>query len=338
MAEKAPTVSIALASYNGERYLAEQLESLASQTRPPDELIVSDDASTDATLTIVQEFAGTAPFEVRLLPESERLGYAGNFNRALLASSGDLVFPCDQDDVWLPEKLAVMSELAASHPSAMVLMNDVSIVDADLASGGVTKLEQFASAGIGVDRYVMGAAAAIRSEFLRAVLPIPSGYPAHDDWIIQFAIGTKRRHLHRAPLQLYRMHGSNTSSFRVNSTRRVSPLSVVRSRIEGLLSGRSLEIEPAMLGLIEQELWGAERAVRQSEGALADDFAALSLRLAEKKAVLERRLGLRVLPRLRRVGEVARMVKDGSYQQYQGLKSALADLMSPVAAGDAQNP
>lgn len=322
-------ISIALATYNGERFLEEQLQSLATQTRPPDELVVSDDDSSDSTLGLLRAFAATAPFSVKLLPATARLGYAGNFNRALSATSGDLVFLCDQDDVWFPDKLQVMAEQATAQPDAMVLMNDVSIVDSSL-EGGVTKLQQFASSRISLDRYVMGAAAAVRKEFLAAVLPIPAGYPAHDDWIIKFAIWLNRRHLYKVPLQHYRMHGSNTSRFRVNSTQRVSPLSVARSRVEGLLRGRSLEIEPSHLTLLTHELRGAERAVEQAEGRLSDEFALLSQRLQGKRAVLSRRLELRQRSHTRRLSEISRMMLDGSYQQFSGLKSVLADLVSPI--------
>ena len=335
MASVPQKISIALATYNGERYVEEQLRSLAEQSRPPDELVVSDDASTDATVSLVEQFAATAPFTVKVLPAAERLGYAGNFNRALEATTGDLVFLCDQDDSWFPEKLAVMSAEATAHPEAMVLMNDVRIVHADLSDAGITKLQQFAAAGIGVDRYVMGAAAVIRREFLEALLPIPPTYPAHDDWIVKPAIGMKRRHLHAVPLQRYRMHESNTSQFRVNSARRVSRFSVVRSRLDGLVSGRSLEIAPVDLAMLEQELAGAERAAASAEGRLADDFTGLASRLAVRKAVLERRLALRARPRLGRLADVGGLLRDGSYAQFHGVKSALADLLSPVIDRDA---
>jgi glycosyltransferase involved in cell wall biosynthesis len=98
-------VSVALATYNGERFLEAQLESLARQTFPPAELVVRDDRSTDRTTDILAEFARTSPFPVRVEVNEERLGVADNFIAAARACSGELVAFCDQDDVWLDEKL-----------------------------------------------------------------------------------------------------------------------------------------------------------------------------------------------------------------------------------------
>jgi glycosyltransferase involved in cell wall biosynthesis len=99
--------SIAMATYNGERHVGEQLQSLAKQTLLPSELVVCDDASTDSTAEIVGRFATTAPFPVRFIRNEQRLGYAGNFMKAAGLCASDYIAFCDQDDVWLPDKFAV---------------------------------------------------------------------------------------------------------------------------------------------------------------------------------------------------------------------------------------
>ena len=104
------SLSIALASYNGERYIAEQLDSIARQTRLPDELIISDDASGDATPAIALDFARQAPFPVKVLQNSERAGSTRNFEIAIRACTGDIIFLCDQDDVWYPNKISLVEE------------------------------------------------------------------------------------------------------------------------------------------------------------------------------------------------------------------------------------
>ena len=113
------SLSVALASYNGERYIAEQLDSIARQTRLPDELIISDDASTDSTPAIVHEFAQRVPFPVRFL-QHERLGSTGNFELAIAACQGDIIFLCDQDDVWYPNKIEVIEAVFVNRPEAGV--------------------------------------------------------------------------------------------------------------------------------------------------------------------------------------------------------------------------
>lgn len=92
------SLSIALASYNGKSYIREQLDSIARQTRLPDELIISDDASADSTEDIVFGFAQNAPFPVRFQRNNVRFGSTRNFGSAIRACNGDIIFLCDQDD------------------------------------------------------------------------------------------------------------------------------------------------------------------------------------------------------------------------------------------------
>src|SRR4029079_17285220 len=97
---------------NGARFLPEQLRSIAAQTRPPDELIVCDDRSTDETAQVIEAFAATAPFPVRLVRNEERLGSTRNFERAVSLCDGSLIALADQDDSWHPEKLARLQATA----------------------------------------------------------------------------------------------------------------------------------------------------------------------------------------------------------------------------------
>ena len=99
-----PTVSVVMATFRGARWLPAQLDSLAAQTRLPDELVVSDDCSDDGTPELLAEFARRAPFAVRVV-EGPCTGLADNFRHALHASSGRVIAWSDQDDVWLPAKL-----------------------------------------------------------------------------------------------------------------------------------------------------------------------------------------------------------------------------------------
>ena len=103
------TISVAMCTYNGEKYLREQLESIALQTRLPAELVICDDRSTDSTSEIIRNFADSAPFPVRFNLNPVNLGGATkgitkNFEQASRLCTGDLIAFCDQDDVWLPKK------------------------------------------------------------------------------------------------------------------------------------------------------------------------------------------------------------------------------------------
>lgn len=116
-----PRISVALATYNGEAHLGEQLQSLAVQTLLPYELVVTDDGSTDHTAEIVTSFAQTVPFPVHFHSNAERLGYGGNFLRAASLCQGDLIAFCDQDDRWLETKLEVCARYFADKDTNLVV-------------------------------------------------------------------------------------------------------------------------------------------------------------------------------------------------------------------------
>ncbi|MEJ7615982.1 MAG: glycosyltransferase, partial [Pyrinomonadaceae bacterium] len=122
-------ISVAMCTYNGGRYLGEQLASIAWQTRPPDELLVCDDLSSDDSREIVSEFAARAPFSVRLLVNETNLGSTKNFERAIDLCAGDVIALADQDDIWCREKLARMEQVFAFAPEIGLVFSDGELVD-----------------------------------------------------------------------------------------------------------------------------------------------------------------------------------------------------------------
>jgi glycosyltransferase involved in cell wall biosynthesis len=186
------SLSIALATYNGERYISEQLGSIACQTRLPDELVISDDASTDATQAIIKSFAQNAPFPVRIVENGERLGSTGNFERAIRLCSGDIIFLCDQDDVWYSNKIALIEERFIDNPDAGAVFTDADVVDENLRTFGRRLWRTFrfspkeqaqvaASDALAVllrHPVVTGANMAFRSTYRDLVLPLPDTW--HD--------------------------------------------------------------------------------------------------------------------------------------------------------------
>lgn len=125
-------ISVALATYNGARFLPEQLASLTAQTRLPDELVIADDCSTDTTLVIVEHFAMGAPFPVRIIRHPKNIGILENFYSAFDTTTGSLIFYCDQDDVWHPRKIEKL--LASFRPDTMIAMHQSEIVGEHLES------------------------------------------------------------------------------------------------------------------------------------------------------------------------------------------------------------
>ncbi|HWL75099.1 MAG TPA: glycosyltransferase [Burkholderiaceae bacterium] len=123
-----PTLSIALATFNGEKYLPRQLKSLVQQRSPITELVVTDDGSSDTTVPLLREFAATAPFPVHVFQNSERLGYRVNFMHAAAACTGDLIAFCDQDDVWHPDNTNLVAH-AFGDPEVMLVFHNADLID-----------------------------------------------------------------------------------------------------------------------------------------------------------------------------------------------------------------
>ncbi|MFZ5659349.1 MAG: glycosyltransferase family 2 protein [Pseudomonadota bacterium] len=124
-------ISVALCTYNGERFLQAQLDSLACQTRLPDELVVCDDGSSDRTLDILTRFAERAPFPVQIHRNACNLGPVDNFFQAASLCRGDYVAFCDQDDVWREDKLARCAA-AFADPDVLLVMHPAEVVDSQL--------------------------------------------------------------------------------------------------------------------------------------------------------------------------------------------------------------
>ncbi len=216
------SLSIALATYNGERYLAEQLKSILHQTRLPDELVISDDASIDATRAIVLDFARHAPFPVRLQENRERLGSTRNFEVAIRGCGGDIIFLCDQDDVWYPNKIALIEERFINDPAAGIVFTDADVVDQDLHPLGLRlwKAVRFSSAeqaevaaqgafSVLLKRFtVTGATMAFRSSYRDLVLPISELW-VHDGWIAMLIAAVSQLAALPTPLIAYRQHSAN---------------------------------------------------------------------------------------------------------------------------------
>jgi glycosyltransferase involved in cell wall biosynthesis len=123
------TVSIALATFNGARFLSTQLASFLKQTRPPDELLVGDDGSVDATLPMLEAFAREAPFPVTITRNPQRLGFSQNFLSVAARCRGDVVAFSDQDDVWHPNKLSRCLQILEDHPKVRHINHRARVID-----------------------------------------------------------------------------------------------------------------------------------------------------------------------------------------------------------------
>ena len=213
-------ISIALATYNGARFLQEQLDSLALQLAAPFELVVTDDGSTDNTISVIQEFAKTAPFSVSIVCNTERLGYGRNFLKAASLCKGTHIAFCDQEDVWLPRKLH-RAYAALEQQAYDLIAHSAKVVDQDLNWLGdcfpdIQNDRTFDGCENQVTFFWPGFTL-IASKALVNSINIPSTNPedslfAHDELICKFAQNLPC-HLIAEPLALYRQHGNNLIGF-----------------------------------------------------------------------------------------------------------------------------
>ena len=318
-----PTISIAMATYNGEKYLQEQLDSFLTQTRPPDELVVCDDGSKDRTLEILAAFQASASFAVHLYKNNERLGCAKTFDKALSLCKCDSIFLSDQDDVWFPEKIETVISVFDTKKDIIVVLNDQIITDEKLSHSGITKLQNISSMGLNDSCFVSGCCTAMRRVWLDLALPIPADQVPHDIWINRLATALGVRVILSKPLQYSRRHGSNTSNWLASRSTKVSKLEVIRAN--GLK-----DASPGWINAVALEKIFVHRLRQRSsviKSLQREDAARVAKEKSQRKIeALETRIGFVALPRTRRVPFVVRFLADGEYRYFSGWKSALKDI------------
>lgn len=234
-----PLISIALCTYNGARHLREQIDSLLAQTHRNVEIVIADDRSTDATTSILQEYA-ERDARVRYVVNAQNLGFAKNFESVLAACGGDFVAPCDQDDLWLPDKLAALLE--AIGPRALAYCDSEFIAEdgeplGRAMSDSFTMISTDDPLVFAEANCVSGHALLARRELVQRALPIPA--PFYYDWWLA-AVAASAGGVVYCPRKLvnYRLHGGNvTNDLRSRARQRGDrwrQLRQMRARLEWL--------------------------------------------------------------------------------------------------------
>lgn len=216
--------SVIVCTYNGDLYLEEQLNSLIIQESSPDEIIIVDDCSTDHSWDLICCFKKLNPeFNIRTFRNEENLGYIKNFSLAADLATHELVFFCDQDDVWSSDKIYKVvqkfskdSKLTCLHTNAYVVGESLEDLGKDLFA--MLKISRHELKLMDAGRYfevllrrnvVTGATMVIRRDILSRVLPIPTGW-IHDEWIPMVSCLVGRVSYEKTCLISYRIHRNNT--------------------------------------------------------------------------------------------------------------------------------
>ncbi len=214
-------ISVAMCTYNGARFLREQLASIAAQSLQPDELVVCDDGSSDETTEIIRTFAQSAKFPVRLVVNPQNLGPAKNFEKALTLCQGDLVAFSDQDDFWYPEKLSRLSRIMEADETLGGVFSDGHLMDENSERSHSRlwdrvgyrppdhplHLEEFLAQRLLKGFVVTGATMMVRKRERDLLIHAPEGW-MHDAWIAWMLVLYSGIAAVSEPLIAYRIHGA----------------------------------------------------------------------------------------------------------------------------------
>jgi len=328
-------VSVAIGTHNGAPFIEEQLRSILNQTIPPDEIVISDDASTDGTIRVArsvfekhESLVRGVTSTLRVIENPVALGIAANFQQALMASTGDLIALSDQDDVWEPGRLEAALREFTSRPELDLLHSDAILVDSNGDPIGGTLFEAIevseemrrqihdgrALKVLMRRNVVTGATVVIRRRLLLRATPFPSSW-LHDEWLAIVAAATGTSDLSETPLVRYRQHASNEIG-----ARRLGFMGKVQRMLEpgGARTARLLARADE---LVERFASGAPEVSPEVLAAARDKLAHEQLRSS-----LKPRRAARIVP-------VLREWSTGRYSTYgRGAVDLVRDVLQPLNA------
>ena len=214
-------ISVCMATYNGEKYIKEQLDSILCQLGEDDEVIVSDDGSTDTTLAIVQSFKDP---RIKIFSDQVFRSPIFNFENAIKQSSGDIIVLSDQDDLWAEDKIASIKQTIPTNPVWLNMYNGNCIDE----NGVVVKMDLFEHLSVREGLFenikknsFIGCNIAFSRELLKYTLPFPKDIPMHDMWLGCCAYIFGEVHFFKKHIFSYRLHGKNFTSRKVTFLQKI---------------------------------------------------------------------------------------------------------------------
>lgn len=214
-------VSIAVCTYNGEKYVSEQLTSILNQSHPADEIVVCDDASTDDTVDIVERLTRTAGPVVKISRNEVNRGYRANFEDALRRTTGDIIFFSDQDDIWVEHKIEHVLDRFHRHRDALLVYTDGFVFDDETGERkllsewyGPLFRDELAAEEVLINlnqtHNLKGCLMASRAELKQFALPFGPGW-GHDRWLTLISYALSAASCVSEPLILHRRHQGTTT-------------------------------------------------------------------------------------------------------------------------------
>ncbi|RBY96259.1 hypothetical protein DQ237_10385 [Blastococcus sp. TF02-8] len=332
-------LSVVMTTYQAGRYLDEQIMSIFDQTRPPYEIVISDDGSTDGTWRALERLALESPVAMRLLRNKRNMGLRLNVEQALSASTGDIIVLADQDDIWAPTKLEAIAA-SFEDPRVDAWFSDAELIDGEGRPLGRRAWEATAfnssdqealAKGGGLRRLlygwtVTGATMAFRSHLLDVALPLPDSLDGaeplylHDGWIAVLAHLDGAIAVNPSKLVKYRQHPTQ-----------VTGMSMVETAPPGRATSRERQAELA------REMRRVRLVTRRVRAHPERAWDARKLQeLFALEGFLETRSSIAAGERA--VGKVLAELSRGNYHRYgRGLRTALWDALPPRLRSLARN-
>lgn len=323
-------ISVALGTHNGEPFIAEQIDSILQQTRPVDEIVLSDDASSDRTVEIVEQAVaahraahGSAP-DLVVVRNNPALRVTKNFEQALRLTTGDLVALCDQDDVWHPERIARLSARFDDPQVRYVFSNARQVDEAgnslghDLfeANGMSSSEREMVESGRVFQAFLRrnlatGATVMLRRSLVDEAVPFPDAW-LHDEWLAVIAAAHDGVRMHDESLTDYRQHGGNQVGMqKMTLARKFGMFAQPRTDRNLRLYLRARELPEVLAAL--------------------PDVPAEYVAAAREKLAFEEARQAYPAARILRAAPIFRQLRLGRYGRYgTGLKDAVRNLLQPV--------
>jgi glycosyltransferase involved in cell wall biosynthesis len=304
-----------MCTFNGGRFLRPQLNSIAAQDRPPDELVLCDDGSFDDSIEVVREFAQGVAFPVRLVVNQEKLGSTKNFEKAISLCQGEIVALADQDDLWYSHKLKSIEKAFLPSDEIVSVFSDADLIDqkSQLLPGRLwasfsfnwAKQRQFTKGNalnvLVRHPVVTGSTMAFRKEFFNLLAPIPAD-EIHDRWIAFLLAACGRFEIITDPLMQYRLHDRQ----QVGVPPRTNHERIARAKIKG---GKSYIEEINRFKEIYRRLERRRADFRYAEAALKT--------IEQKVSHLEHRAYLPGM-KVARLPRILFEILNGHYWRYSG--------------------
>ncbi len=332
----AASISVALGTHNGERFVGEQIASILSQIRPVDEIVLSDDASSDRTVEMVEAAVaahrashGAAP-ELVVLRNDPALRVTKNFEQALRHATGDLIALCDQDDVWHPTRVERLSA-RFDDPNVLFVFSNARQVGAQGEYLGHDLFEAIAmnpherglvESGRVFEQFMRrnlatGATVMLRRSLVDAAIPFPETW-LHDEWLAVVAAAFDGVRMHDEALTDYRQHGNNQVGMtKIGAGRKFAMFAQPRTERNLRLFLRAQALDARI-----------EELASPIDAAKAD---AGYREMAHEKYRFEQARQAYPEARLMRIAPILKQLRAGNYSRYgTGLKDSVRNLLQPV--------